>query len=563
MKKPVLIILILLAINVLCSFLFVRLDLTKDKKYTLSETTKNIINEVKNDLTIEVYLEGNFPKEIKRLQIETKQFLEDFKRQNSNINITFLNPMDIEFDTETRHENFEQSGISPFYISVFDKGKESQEMIFPWATVFNNKDKDQAKFINVSLFKDKNGLSSEEKIIASIQNLEFAFANAIQIANKDKQKKIAILKGNKQPSDRLHASFITNAREKYYIAPFTLDSVANQPIKSLELLKKYDLAVMIKPLEKFTDEEKQVLDQFIINGGKTLWMVDQVQVEMDSIMANNGRTLAYPIDLNLNDLFFKYGIRFNSDLVKDLDCAPIVLATGNMGNNPQYQQFPWFFSPLIKPNPTTLIGKNLDFTKFDFGNSIDILKNETKKTVLLQSSVLSKSLGTPAEIVLDIVSERDVEQYKNKGNLPMAVLVEGNFNSVFKNRVLPFEDKTFKESGKNNQMIVIADGDFSKNMLDKEGIPLETGFDKWTNKLYGNKEFLTNCIDYLMGETDLMKIKSKTIQLALLDKEKVYAHHTYIQVLNLVLPMFLVTVFGISFLYIKKRKYGTPKNNLI
>lgn len=555
MKKIALIVFIILITNVLCSFFNFRLDLTKDKKYTLSPTTIKIINDVKQDIAIEVYLEGNFPKEIKRLQIETKQFLEDIKRENSKINFKFINPLSKNFENESLHDNFQQSGINPFYISVFDKGKESQEMIFPWATVMNINNK-APKYVNISLFKDKNGLTSEEKIIESIQNLEFAFANAIKTANKEKQRKIAILKGNAQPNDILNASFLTSTREKYFIAPFTLDSVSKQPVKTLESLKKFDMAILIKPKEKFTDEEKQVLDQYIINGGKTLWMVDQVQVEMDSIMANNGSTLAYPIDLNLNDMFFKYGIRINSDIVKDLDCAPVVLATGNMGNNPQYQQFPWFFSPLIKPNSSTLIGKNVDFTKIDFGNSIDILKNDTKKTILLQSSILSKALGTPAEIALDIVTERDVKQYQNKGNIPLAVLVEGNFNSVFKNRVLPFEYSNFKPDGKNNKMIVIADGDFSKNMLDKTGTPLETGFDKWTNKMYGNKEFLTNCMDYLMGETDLMKIKSKTILISILDKEKVYANHLYIQITNILLPILFVIIFGFTFIYYKKRKYA-------
>ena len=353
------------------------------------------------------------------------------------------------------------------------------------------------------------------------------------------------------------ANFLLQIRESYHIAPFTLDSVAQNQKETLEALKKFDLAIIIKPNETFSDDEKQVLDQYIINGGKSMWLIDQVNAEMDSLYNPEGATLAFPKDLGLNDMFFKYGFRINPDLVKDERGTPIKLATGQQGSATQYQDFNWKYAPEVHPESRNAIVKNLGGIKFDFANAIDTLKNGVQKTVLLQSSPYSKKIGTPAEINLNVVNEEtSPNHYQNTGNIIMGVLLEGTFKSVFQNRVLAFNQKDFKTQGAPNKMIVIADGDIIKNQLDKNGAPVELGLDQRTGILYDNKDLMLNCVNYLLDDTGLINIRSKDLDLPLLDKEKVYDNYTQTQILTLGLPIFIVGLFGFVFTYIRKKKYS-------
>lgn len=552
LKNLLTIIGILVVINVVSHFFFKRIDLTADQRYTLSETSLNIIKEVKEPLYVDVFLEGNFPGEFKKLQTETRQLLEEFKAYNSNIVFDFVNPLEDGNETETMQQ-FLDRGLTPINVTLDDKGKQTQEVVFPWAVVtYGNKS------TKVPLLKNMMGASTAEKVVSSVQHLEYAFANGFNTVAKSKEKKVAIIKGNGEMHELLIADFLKSVRENYYIGPFTLDSVATSPQNTIKALKKYDLAIIAKPTETFTDEEKQVLDQFIINGGKTMWLIDQVTMEMDSLYTETGSNLAYPRDLNLNDMFFKYGIRIKPDLIKDLQASPIALATGKQGSATQYTQFPWLYSPAIFPEIKHPIVSNLDMIKFEFANPIELLKNDIKKTVLLTSSKYSKPVGTPIEVSLNMVGEQpDPKEFaQNTGYMPTAVLLEGKFNSVYQNRVLPFEDKTFSATGKSTKMIVISDGDVVKNQLDKNYQPLELGYDKWTNKLYANKEFMMNCVNYLLDDNGLINIRSKEVDLPLLDQEKVYENYTQSQIITVGLPIVILSLFGIAFTFLRKRKYG-------
>lgn len=552
LKYLVVTIILLLVINGIGSQYFHRFDLTQDKRYTLSKTSLKIIKNIKEPLIIDVFLKGQFPSEFKKLQTETQQLLEEFKAYNSNISFQFVNPLENEEERDTIMQSFMDRGLTPVNITVDDKGKQTQEVVFPWAIATYN-----GRSVKVPLLKNLMGASTAEKVVSSVQHLEYAFANAFNTVSKSKEKKVAIIKGNGELHDLLIADFVKQVRENYFIGTFTLDSVSKKPTESLAYLKKYDLAIIAKPTEKFSDDEKLVLDQFIINGGKTMWLVDQVNIEMDSLYNESGATLAYPFDLNLNDLFFKYGVRINPTLVKDLMAAPIALATGEQGSSTQYTQYPWFYYPLIYPTSKNPIVSNLEALKFQFANGIDTLKNGIKKTILLQSSPYSKTIGTPTEVNLMMVNERpEQSEFKNTGNIPLAVLLEGKFNSVYENRVLPFQDKTFLTQGKNNKMIVISDGDMIKNQLDKNYQPLELGYDKWTNKLYGNKEFMMNCVNYLLDDNGLINIRSKEVTLPLLDKEKVYRSYSITQLITVGLPIVILGIFGLVFTTIRKRKYS-------
>jgi gliding-associated putative ABC transporter substrate-binding component GldG len=552
MKQLLVTLIVLVAINYGNQFYFKRFDLTHDKRYTLSETSMNIIEQIDSPLYVDVFLEGNFPADFKRLQIETRQLLEEFTAYNPNIIFQFVNPIEKEEERVAVMKQFYERGLQPLSVTVDNKGKQTQEVVFPWAVASYG---DRSS--KVGLLKNLMGASTEEKVISSVQHLEFAFAEAFHKIINEKQKKIAIIKGNGQLEDIFIADFLRTVRESYFIGPFTLDSVAKQqPTETLEALKKYDLAIIAKPTEAFSEEEKQVLDQYIINGGKTIWLIDNVNANYEDLYSEAGALLAHSNELNLTDMFFKYGIRMNPLLVKDEYAIPIKVATGEQGSQTQYQQFFWKFSPFIYPATTHPIVKNMEGIKFEFASPIELLKNEIQKTVLLTSSEYSKPVGTPTQISLDMLTEEvNPEDYAGKGLMPVAVLLEGSFKSMYENRILPFKDANFKSNGIENKMIVISDGDVIKNQIDK-GVPLELGFDKWTNNLYGNKDFMMNCVNYLLDDTGLINIRSKDVDLPLLDKEKVYQNYTWAQLITIGLPIAIVFVFGLLFTYLRKRAYS-------
>ena len=549
-KTLVLTFIALIIVNIISHFFFHRFDLTADKRYTLSETSLNILKNAKEPIYIDVFLEGNFPAEFKRLQTETKQILEEFKAYNPNIIYQFVNPLENPDEADAIMESFLQRGLTPIKVTVDDKGKQSQEVVFPWA-IATYKDKST----KLPLLKNRLGATTQEKVISSVQHLEYAFADAFYKVTTPKQKKIAVIKGNGEMADAYQADFLRTLGESYFLGAFTLDSVAKNPVKTLKQLQSFDLALISKPKEAFSDQEKQVLDQFLINGGKTIWLVESVNIDMDNLR-QNGSAFAFPFDLGLNDMFFKYGFRINPFLVKDLQATPIALATGERGNETQYENYPWFFAPYVFPQSNHPIVNNIDGVKLDFTNPIDVLKNDIKKTVLLQSSIYSKKIGTPVEIDLKTVNEKPNPQDYTPGNLPVGLLLEGYFSSVYENRVLPFKDTNFKAKGKSSKMIVVTDGDIIKNQLDEKGQPMELGYDKWTNQMYSNKEFLMNCVNYLLDDNGLINIRSKEVDLPLLDKEKVYEEYTYTQLLTVGLPLLILTLFGIAITYFRKRQFA-------
>jgi len=543
---------ILFVLQFLGSLVFYRLDLTKDKRYTLSPTSLNILKEVKDPMSIKVYMEGDLPAEFKRLQQETKQILEEFQAYNSSIVFEFVDPLANPDESTELIKDLYKRGLTPINITVDDKGKQSQAMVFPWAIATYD-----GKEVAIPLLKNQMGASTTQKVIGSVQHLEYSFSEAFNKITKAKQKKVAIIKGNGELKEAFIAKFLLQVRDRYFIAPFTLDSVAKNPEGSLQSLHEFDLAVIAKPTEAFTENEKQVLDQYLMQGGKTIWLVDQVVAELDSLYNPSGASLAFPRDLNLNDMFFKYGFRINPDLVKDEQGSPIQLASGEPGSATRFQQFNWKFAPLVSPTSQHPIVKNLGGIKLDFANSIDTLKNGIKKTVLLQSSPYSKRIGTPTAINLSMVSETtSPADYPNTGGIPLAVLLEGTFHSVFENRIKGFEQSNFKNQSVPTKMIIVSDGDIVRNQLDKNDMPVELGYDQRSGNLYDNKDFLMNSVNYLLDDNGLINIRSKDLDLPLLDKEKVYSHYTSIQIQTIGLPILILGVFGLLFVYLRKRKYA-------
>lgn len=541
----------LIVINIASNFVFHRFDLTADKRYTLSETTKTILNDISEPLFIEVFLEGNFPAELRKLQTETKQLLEEFQAENKNIHFVFVDPLADENAAVQMAEQLFANGMKPINITVNDKGKQSQEMIFPWAVATQGDNNSK-----IQLLKNAMAASTEDKVASSVQHLEYAITEAIYKVSSEKSKKIAIIKGIGEPDDIYIADFLRTVKDSYFIAPFTLDSVAMNPEKTLNDLKGYDLAVITKPTQPFTDEQIQVLDQFVMNGGKSIWLLDQVHAEMDSLYNKSGEMLVMPKDQSLGAMLFKYGVRINPDLVKDEMGSPIKLAIGQQGSETVYETFNWKFAPYSVSFSTHPIVKNIDGVKFDFANSIDTLQNDIKKTVLLTTSPYATKVGTPTIIGLaQTIQEPTDPAQKPQPVIPLAVLLEGNFTSVFKNRIIPFKMDGYLTDGKPNKMIVISDGDIIKNQLDQEYQPMELGYDKWTNTLYGNKEFLINAVNYLLDDNGLIHLRTKEVKLPLLDKEKVYKDYSTIQTIIVALPLAVLAIFGLLFTYFRKKKY--------
>jgi ABC-2 type transport system permease protein len=540
-KNSGLIIIALVVLNVVNQSFYKRFDLTADQRYTLSKTTKTIISKIDQNLFITVYLEGNFPSEFKRLQNETRQYLEELAAENPKIKITFRNP-------DTQREALIKQGMMPSQLTVEEDGKLSEAIIFPWAAIHYGK-----KTALVSLLPTAIVASQEAQLQSAIENLEYGFSNAIYSISKKARKKIAVLSGNRELEDIYQYSFLSEVAKKYSLAKFTLDSVAANAPQTLEDLLQLDLAIIAKPLEKFTDNEKFVLDQFITNGGKTLWMLDNVQAEQDSLGAT-GKMLAYPRDLNLTNLLFTYGIRINTALIKDLYSAQIPVATGQVGNQPQFKNLDWFYHPLVGGNPNHPITKNIAPVRLQFANQIDTLKNNIKKTPLLVSSLLTQKVGTPKIIALQSIAEEVVESDYNGGNQLFAVLLEGAFNSAYKKRIKPFETSLFRGQSKENKMIVISDGDVGRNQILKDQ-PYDLAIDKWTNQQFGNKDFLLNSVEYLLDDSGLMSLRNKSLQIRMLDKQKTFKERTFWQFFNVVLPVLLLFGFGFSFRYWRKKKY--------
>jgi ABC-2 type transport system permease protein len=387
----------------------------------------------------------------------------------------------------------------------------------------------------------------------SIQHLEYAFAEGFKKLTTEKNKKIAILKGNGELNDIYIADFLRTIKEHYNIAPFTLDSVVNNPQNVLDQLKAYDLIIAAKPTEAFTEEEKLVLDQYTMNGGKSLWLTEAIVMDKDSLLNDSGRAIALMKDLNLTDFFFKYGIRINPVIVSDMYSAPITLAIGE-GSNAQFQPIQWQYSPLAASNPNHPITSNLNLIKFDFASQMDTLKNGVEKTILLRSSELSKLEGVPEEISLDVVTQEPNPKAFNKGPQTLAVLLEGEFTSVYNNRIKPFKLSEEKDTSVPTKMIVVADGDVIKNDV-VGNQPQELGFDRWTGQSFGNKEFLENAVNYLLNDDGLINIRTKDVTIAFLDSQKVSAQKAKWQVITIVLPLVLLVLFGLGFNYVRKRKY--------
>ncbi len=539
-------------INLIGNIFYKRIDITEDKRYTLSEATKKIITNVEDELYIDIYLSGDMPSEFKRLQNEVKTILEQFNDINSNLLVDFdvLNTDEYTPEELKEIENMMvRNDMSPAKVDSKINGKTIQETIFPWAVINYNK-----KIEKVRLLKT-NSNNSIDRVNNSVQHLEYAFANAIKKISTKKSKKIGYLLGNNELKSKYVYSFLQSLENSYHIIPFDLDSINNKPLKTLKDLNKLDLFIVAKPEKKFSEKQKYAIDQYTVNGGKSLWLIDKVKAELDSISAK-GQTLALGKDLNLTDLFFQYGFRINPVLIKDIYSAGIT----TLNNNNQPNQVPWFYNPVAIPTIKHSIVNNINPVRFEFANQIKHLKQgiDIKKTPLLQTSNYTATAGVPKQISANeiiLFQTEDVRKSLTKQKLNLASLFEGSFTSAYKNRIKPFIYNKHKDQNQSSKMIVIADGDVIKNqIINNRPMPLRFDRNNPTQE-FGNGEFLLNAVNYLLDDTGLMEVRNKEVKIPFLDVERIEEEKLKWQLINILLPLLILVSFGFCFNYLRKRKY--------
>ncbi len=544
---------LLIMFNYVGSFVFHRFDLTQEKRYTLSDATKELLKNLDDVVFVKVYLEGDFPAGFKRLRNETKEMLDEFRAySDNNIEYEFIDPS-ASPDQKQRnefHKQLENKGLAPINLEVKEENGTSQQIIFPAAIVTYKTNE-----IPWQLLKTQMGRSPEAQINNSVQSLEYEFASCIRNLSVLTRPTIGFIAGH----DELDTAFVQDIADELTEFYSVKRVIINAQLKALENI---DAIIIAKPDSSFTEKDKFIIDQFIMKGGKVLWLIDPLYTSPDSLRRNGG-TLSVPYDLQLDDMLFKYGVRINADLVADIQSSVIPVNVAMRGQPANIQMKPWIFSPLILATSNHPIVKNLDVIKMDFVSSMDTVEVKgIRKTVLLQSSKYSKALLSPVRVDLRMVNMPQEEKQFNNPYRTVAVLLEGQFESLYKNHLDPKIAKDsaigYKSDGVNTKMIVVSDGDVIRNDIDyrsQKKLPL--GYDKYTNQTFGNKNFILNCMNYLCDDSGLIGVRARELSLRLLDKKKLKNERLKWQLINSGLPLLALVLFGVIYTIRRKRKYSS------
>ena len=550
-KNSIIVILSCVVINMIANSWFFRIDFTPDKRYSLSNSSKVLVASINSPLIIDIFLDGELNPDFDKLKQETIAIIEEYKNLNGLVSYQLIDPLGSEELRESNIQQLVKRGLSPLELSTKKDGKLSQQLIFPWALVsYNN------KTTKINLLKNDFNANEQGIITSSVQQLEYVFSDAIKklITKKSDQKKIAVLKGNGQLKDIYIADFLKTLGGYYRLAEFTLDSVQNSPTKTLNQIMDYDLLINANPTEVFSESEKYVLDQFIMHGGKTLWLTNGVFTSKDSLIYNK-TSLAIPKELNTSDLLFTYGVRVNKNLVSSSDAALMPVISGN-GSKRQFVPRIFPYAPLAKANNNHPITKNITDVKLEFASQIDTLKNKLKKTILLKSTTNNEVLGVPRLMSLDqSISDLNAKKLNNKSQ-NLAVLIEGKFPSTYQYRLKPFNFINHLNESSSSAMIIASCGNLIKNDLDlKSGSPLELGFDKWSGITFGNKEFLLNAVNYLLDDIGLINIRNKDINISYLNPELISKQKTKYKLVNTLIPVVLLFIVGLVYNVFIRKKY--------
>jgi ABC-2 type transport system permease protein len=549
----VIVILGLIAINIIASFLYFRIDLTSEKRYSLSTATKNILKNLDDYVYFQVFLDGKLSPSYKRLQKTIIETLDEFKAYNKRlIKYDLIDPAKGKDEATLRDylKELEYRGLVPSIDYEISETGTSENVVWPCAIVTYKGRELPINFIYSNIPGSKELLIND-----AIENTEYKLIDGIHRITLQKKAKIAFIKGHGE-LDALEINDLALALQDYYI----VNQIAiNHQLKALDEFKAIIIAA---PDSTFDEMDKFIIDQYIMKGGRVLWLLDGALADMDSLQSKSD-ILAIPNDINLDDMLFNYGARVNKDLVMDYHSAQIPVKTGQVGNQPQFSLFNWYFFPTVANIKGHPIVRNINDIKFEFASSIDtIAKPGIRKTILLSSGNYSRLLNTPSIISLNFLRIKADRSFFNRSNIPMAVLLEGSFTSLYKDRIpdtiAQDPDIRFTEISKPNRMIIVGDGDVAKNqVVFRQGkyIPYPLGYDRYTGIMYGNREFLLNCVNYLLDEADIISIRNRDINIRLLDKRKVEINLAVIRTINIVLPILLVCVAGVIIYFFRKRTY--------
>jgi len=545
-------IVIIILLNAILSNYFFRIDLTKEKRYTLAEPSKKLAAKVKEGILVKVYLEGDFPAGFKRLQKATKEMLDEFKiYSNNNIQYEFIDPLT---NTTAKQSNeilqeLSDLGLQATNIQLKKEDGFSQKIIVPGAVLYYGDRK-----IPINLLKSQFGQAPEAVINTSIEQLEYEIANALRKVTQTEVKRLAFLKGNGELEKWNIIDGKAELKQYYEIDDIDLSVIPPNT------LFEYTGVIVPKPTLPFSDFDKFKLDQYVMHGGKIIWLVESQLADMDSLR-NSPQYYSISYNLGIEDLFYKFGVRINNNIVQDLMCNSIPVLSGMKNGTPEQKLLPWMYFPVVPPTSSHPIVRGVDPIWFQFASSIDTIPSKKiKKTILLASSPYSRVVPAPARVDIELARlEPDENLFRTGGNKTMAILLEGEFSSSFefifdktKNPELDFKPKV-----ESNKMIIISDGDVIRNQYSQsKGQVFPLGYDRYANQQFGNKRFLLNCVDYLCDDSGIIEVRSKEVTLRLLDKAKIKREKLFWQFINIGLPIILILFFAIANNFYRKRKYA-------
>ena len=560
---------VIVFVNVISSYLFTRFDLTSEKRYTLSDSTKDMLKGIDEEVMFRIYLDGDdLPAEYRRFRSDIKNMLDQFRAYNRNIEYEFLDPNTFKTDEEKMqfYQTLVKKGLTPIPVTSENDGVQKQQVVYP-AMEVSYKGRETAIQLQSAGISGK---STDEIINSSVENLEYNFVTALHRLSRPVKARVGFLLGHGELANIDIYDIQMSLVEDYSVENVLLDRnisaltgrVQNMNDSSILINNKFDVLVVPKPLKTFTDQDLYVIDQFVMYGGKILWLVDALDADMDSLQ-DKPQTFATRLPTNLEEMFFNYGVRVNPDLVMDYRCRGIPM----MGADNRMQLVPWYYFPTLVPNSKHPIVRNLDVLKTDFVSSIDLINNDIDKTVLLTTSDHVHIKNAPVNIQLSDAMIQVDEQLFNRSNLPVAVLLEGRFQSLFRNRLATsFAELTeigFKsQCEKPTQMIVVSDGDIIRNgtnVSDQGRYPYPLGYDRYTNVEFANKTFVLNAINYLAGDEAMIDARPRSIAIRRLDVAKVKNQRKYYQFANVAYPVIIVLVFASLVLVVRRFKY--KKNN--
>jgi ABC-2 type transport system permease protein len=559
---------IVVLVNVIGSYVFTRFDLTSEKRYTLSPTTKDILNNLDDYVYFKVYLEGDFPAGFKKLRRETKEMLDEFRAYSKYIDYEFINPSESE-DPDERNATYTllyQSGLNP--TNVVDKnsdGSTKQMIIWPGALVSYRNDTE----IAIDLLENQIGQSSEEALNASMQNLEFRLIDAVKKVTRFKKPNIAFIEGHGELEPMDVYDITKSLSQHYNVGRLEIDGRIDalmhrtqDTTRDVSAFTSFDAIIIAKPTQPFSEKDKFLIDQYIMHGGKVLWLVEPVYATMDSLQSQES-TIGIEQDLNLDDMLFKYGVRLNRDLLLDLTCAALPVRTGQMAGQAQLEFFRWYYFPLLQAASDHPMVRNMNAIRADFVSSMDATTsaNGINQIPLLKTSDYTKVSGAPVFISLAMLRQTPDRRMFNSKGKNVAYLLKGSFPSLYANRIpqelIDSEELKYMDQSEPTAMIVIADGDIIRNQIDiKRKMPLALGFDQYTGNTYANKEFIENCISYLVDGEGLIDIRSRELKIRLLDTTKIAQERAKWQLINTVTPIASIIALGFVMAYFRKRKYS-------